>query len=318
MRDPPALLELARRQHWVISRPQLRELRVSPFTCRSRLARGLWVKHLGAVVVRPAPDGTALQDAQAIALQLPPGGAVSGATALGIWGHPCDGARVPAKLRQLPHIAVVQHPLRPHIGDVQVLRLSRVGPESIVWRRGAPVRTLGEALLDLITVLSPDAGLALLDHSLQLRWVDLPELTALAGPRLGKGRHAAAKIRRLMKQLAGGSHSAAERRMATLLTLAGIRGWIANHQHRAPDGRIIAELDFAWPKERVCLEVDGWQYHSGRQAFENDHARQNLLHANRWTVMRATWDQITRHPQPLIATLRATLAHYSGRKSESH
>lgn len=220
---------------------------------------------------------------------------------------------MPLILGDLPRMAVVPNAARPRIAGVRVVRLACVTPASVTWHRGLPIRSVEDALLDLFTVLPINTAQALLDHALQLRWVALNTLAELSQFRLGHGRRGARAIRRLVEQAAGGSHSEAERRMAQLLTTAGIRGWIANHQLRTPSGRVFAELDFAWPKERVYLEVDGWAAHSGREAFEKDHARQNALSAAGWNPLRATWEQITRNPHALIATVRATLSHFLGR-----
>lgn len=310
-------MSLGRHQHGVVSRSQLRQHGVSRFTQRGRLSRGLWVAHLGAVSLRPTASGTAIQDAWAIALQLPPGGAVSGATALDLW---CPRAE---KLSDLPRLAIVPAAFRPTMTGVRVLRLSNIEPTSVCWRRGVPLRTLGDALMDLFAVLPRARGEALLDHALQLHWIDTDALSALAQLRLRPGRRGARAIRHLLQQATGGSHSEAERRMAALLRKAGIRGWIANYKHRAPGGRVLAELDFAWPHERVCLEIDGWAYHSSRQSFETDRARHVALVADGWDVLRATWAQVTRESNPLIANLRATLAHAArtpvfGRNEQIH
>ena len=253
-------------------------------------------------MVRPIANGTAIQDAYAIALQLPPGGAVSGVTALDLWRPHTDG------WGDLPRLAIAPHSTRPHIQGVRVLRPTEVLPDSVAWHRGIPLRTLGDALMDLFTVLSATRAKSLLDRALQLHWIDADTLHDLAPSRLGKGRTGSRTIRQLMSHASEGSHSEAERRTAALLRKSDLRGWIANYKHRAPTGRVIAELDFAWPRARVCLEIDGWAYHSDRRAFELDRARQNALAADGWTVLRATWTQVTCEPRSLIANLRATIA----------
>ncbi len=302
LRDPPALLELSLRQQGVVTSAQLRQQGVSHKTQRGRIARGLWTWHFGTVVTQPAARGTALQDAWAIALHLPRGGAVSGQTALDVW-RPTN-----MRVRGLPRLAVVPAPHAPRVDGVRVLRLAPIHKNSVLWHSGIPLRTLGHTLMDLFTVLPFSEAQSLLDHALQLRWIDAGMLRGLAKTRLGRGRRGARIIRRLIDHASGGTHSEAERRMAALLKSSGIRGWTANYKHRATSGRVIAELDFAWPRERVCLEIDGWASHSDRRAFESDRARQNALAADGWTVLRATWAQVTREPAPLIANLRASLA----------
>jgi len=55
-----------------------------------------------------------------------------------------------------------------------------------------------------------------------------------------------------------------ESRGAALFDRFGIEGWVFHHQV----GRY--ELDFAFPAERVAIEVDGWTTHGTRTGFEHD------------------------------------------------
>ena len=41
--------------------------------------------------------------------------------------------------------------------------------------------------------------------------------------------------------------------------------------------RVIAVVDELFVAERLVIEVDGYQWHSSRQAFQRDRARQNAL-----------------------------------------
>lgn len=56
------------------------------------------------------------------------------------------------------------------------------------------------------------------------------------------------------------------------------------------------EVDFAFPSAMLVVEVDGWDPHGTRQAFEDDRARDAHLVALGWSVIRVTWRQVTRDP----------------------
>jgi Transcriptional regulator, AbiEi antitoxin len=47
-------------------------------------------------------------------------------------------------------------------------------------------------------------------------------------------------------------------------------------------------LDLAWPDFHVAVELDSWEYHQGRNAFDDDRKRTNLLVLNGWTSFRFT------------------------------
>jgi very-short-patch-repair endonuclease len=74
-------------------------------------------------------------------------------------------------------------------------------------------------------------------------------------------------------------------------------------QHRI-DGHAF---DFAWPEQRVVVETDGWQAHSGPHAFQADRTLTNALQLDGWTVLRFTWRDLTRRPRQVAAAVRRAL-----------
>jgi very-short-patch-repair endonuclease len=48
------------------------------------------------------------------------------------------------------------------------------------------------------------------------------------------------------------------------------------------------EVDAHWPHARLVVEVDGWRFHSSRQAFEDDRERDAILQEKGWRVVRVT------------------------------
>ena len=48
------------------------------------------------------------------------------------------------------------------------------------------------------------------------------------------------------------------------------------------------EVDFCWPAQRLIVETDGHEHHGTRAGFERDRARDALLTARHWRVMRFT------------------------------
>ena len=68
------------------------------------------------------------------------------------------------------------------------------------------------------------------------------------------------------------------------------------------------ELDFAYVRERIDVEVDGWATHGSRRAFEADRARDAYLTGAGWVVVRFTWFQVQHRGPWLAARLREVLA----------
>ena len=54
------------------------------------------------------------------------------------------------------------------------------------------------------------------------------------------------------------------------------------------------EVDFCWPAQRLIVETDGHAHHGTRAAFERDRARDALLTARDWRVMRFTEKRVRR------------------------
>jgi len=68
------------------------------------------------------------------------------------------------------------------------------------------------------------------------------------------------------------------------------------------------EVDAYWPAERLIVEVDGWAYHSSREAFERDRRKDAALQAAGYRVVRITWRRLTKEPFSVTAQLGALLA----------
>jgi very-short-patch-repair endonuclease len=83
-------------------------------------------------------------------------------------------------------------------------------------------------------------------------------------------------------------------------------------RHRLPSPQVnsrvgVFRVDFLWPKQRLIVETDGYRYHSGRQAFEDDRARDVELRLLGYDVVRFTHRQLTHDPAGVAAALRAVL-----------
>jgi hypothetical protein len=79
-------------------------------------------------------------------------------------------------------------------------------------------------------------------------------------------------------------------------------------QYAVRDGdRFVARLDFAYPKERVVIEADGFRYHDDRRGFDKERARGNDLEAMGWRVLRVTSQHLETEPASVAAWIRRAL-----------
>ena len=68
------------------------------------------------------------------------------------------------------------------------------------------------------------------------------------------------------------------------------------------------EVDFLWRKERVAVELDGYDFHSTRAALERDHAKDMTLQTAGFVVIRITGRQLAREPEMVLALIAGALA----------
>jgi very-short-patch-repair endonuclease len=157
----------------------------------------------------------------------------------------------------------------------------------------APARTL----LDLAGALAEDELARAVNEAQVLRLVSRTELAAVARHR-GAGR-----LRTVLHVEPRLSRSELERRMLALVRRIGL-------PEPATNARVLGhEVDFVWAEQRVIVETDGFDVHSTRAAFERDRARDALLSANGWRVLRFSWWQVEHEPEVVAARLAVLLAH---------
>lgn len=177
------------------------------------------------------------------------------------------------------------------------IRRRDLSEQDIYESRGLLVT--GPALTVLEAATRAGGGAALMDSALQRR-LGLADLQR--AHRRNRGRYGAAEARRLLEAAAGGARSEAERLLIQLLASAGLTGWKANFR----DGPY--SIDVAFPEARVAIEIDGWAFHTDRNAFQNDRVRQNWLSLHGWQVLRFTWLDITQQPERVLAEIRAAIS----------
>jgi len=165
-----------------------------------------------------------------------------------------------------------------------------------------PMRTL----VDLATIIGPGplqraadlAGLSRRENRVRLARL-------LERHRRGRG------IARIGAVLAAAERDAAiprselERRFRALVRDHGLPEPLINGRVRAT-GRAY-EPDISWPDRRVVVELDGFETHGTRQAFEADRERDRRLAVAGWLVVRVTWRQLRDEPALIAAQVRALL-----------
>lgn len=177
-----------------------------------------------------------------------------------------------------------------------------IDPEWIAHQSGFACTSPELTALDVL----PELGAVLIDDLLrEAREHGGEQLARLwEAFRAHPGRPGNQLRERLLRESRDLPWSEAERRAHVLLRQAGIKGWSTNVPAFARQSYF---LDIAFERERVALEIDGFETHGTRDAFERDRARRNNLTLAGWTVLNFTWVTVTEQPEQFIATVRAAL-----------
>jgi very-short-patch-repair endonuclease len=180
------------------------------------------------------------------------------------------------------------------------LHRSAVDPAEVVRRHFVPVTRAARTLVDFAANAPPLLLERAVEDALRRGLVNRRELEA----ELARGRPGSGPLGRLMAREHGPAltRSEAERRFVALVRGAALP---------PPDHNVLVEgieVDILWREQRLVVEVDGFAYHSGREAFERDRVRDARLVALGIRVMRVTWRQIVYEPSAVVAALAQALA----------
>jgi very-short-patch-repair endonuclease len=65
------------------------------------------------------------------------------------------------------------------------------------------------------------------------------------------------------------------------------------------------EVDMYWPDAKLILELDSWEFHKTRAAFERDRRRDAHLERRGYRVLRVTYDWLATDPAGVAETVKA-------------
>jgi len=83
-------------------------------------------------------------------------------------------------------------------------------------------------------------------------------------------------------------------------------------RHRLPAPEVNVRVgphlvDFLWRGRMLVVETDGYRYHRGRAAFEDDRTRDLALRALGYEVVRLSYRQVTEQPVAVAEVLGTAL-----------
>ena len=177
-----------------------------------------------------------------------------------------------------------------------------LGPSDVTRCRGIPVTSVVRTILDLAGGVAFEELERVVAEAERRGLIRLRRLEAALEHH--PHRPGAPALRALLRRETAPAftRSVAERRLLALVRAAGLP---------TPEHNLVVtgnERDLVWLEEGLVVEIDGWEYHGGRRAFEADRARDAALIAQGLRPMRFTWRQLTEHPHAVVADLAQALA----------
>lgn len=286
-----AMAALASRQHGVAARRQLLALGVGRHTITRLLRRGhLHVVHRGVYAVghrRLTRYGNWL----AAVLAAGPGAVLSHRSAAALWG-------IRDFNRRTIEITAPREVQRPNLSVCD----STLPPDETTTHDAIPITTPARTLLDLAAVLDEHALARAAERAEALRLTSPTSVADLVAryPR----RPGTPNLNRLIEEhriVPTDTRSHLERRFLTFLDANDLPRPLVNEL----EDKITP--DFRWTAERLIVELDGFETHGTRAAFERDRARDRALTVEDWRVVRVTQRQLDDAPEQLARELRALL-----------
>jgi hypothetical protein len=206
--------------------------------------------------------------------------------------------------RFAPETVHVTAPIRRRAKRTFVVHFSSIlEAEDRTRRDGIPLTSLPRTLLDLAVRSGPRRLDRYLERAEELELFDLrafESLLARAGGHRGRGPLGRALT--IYRPDPAFTRSKFERRFRRAVIAAGLPAPAMNY---VTDG---FELDAYWPTERFAVELDLFETHGTRAAFERDRLRQEELKLAGIEMIRVTGPRFKREPDRVIGRLAALLA----------
>jgi hypothetical protein len=166
--------------------------------------------------------------------------------------------------------------------------------------RGIPVTSIPRTIVDLAAILSPPNLARAVHEAAVVHEIEPDEIEAVLSR-----RHNWPGCRELRGVLSGEIPVTLSRLESRFLQRLREADLPQPHSNERVGGRYV---DCRWVELRLTVELDSYRYHRTRHAWEQDRARERDARARGDEFRRYTYEDVFRHPSPMIADLRRLLS----------
>ena len=285
-----AAAALARRQFGILTRAQLRDLGFKDAAITRRMASGMLIQCLPGTFRVPSVKPTWEQRAMAALMWAGGDATLVGLSAAWAWRLDVDRPQV---------IEVATS--RRRVSPASWLRLRRTNVRRVkvdgLWVLG-----IAPTLIDLAALVDTDALEEAVESALRRELSSFTRLDLSGASLCGHGLRGCSQLRRLLARRGDipATDSRFETRFFALLRRSGLPLPERQYEISAPDGRVTAIVDFAYPSAKVAIETDGWSFHSSKKAWQRDVTKANDLARCGWSLLRFTYADLRERPRDVL------------------
>lgn len=288
-----ALAALAERQHGVVSVGQLKELGYSRDRVRWSVRTGYLHAIDRSVYAVGHTNLSAHAQCFAAVFACGPGAVLSHYSAA--WLHGL------ARWKPAPFHVTGPVARRPRL-PVRIHRARRLMEVDRASIEGIPTTAVPRMLLDLGAVLRYEQLEKLVERSEERGLFDLRAVEELLARTVGHHGHKRLRRAIALYMPSGFTRSGLERRFLELVIAAGLPRPHTNYFEHG------FELDCYWPEHRFVVELDVFETHGTRAAFERDRKRQEDLLLVGIEMIRVTGPRLQREPEEVVRRVARLLS----------
>jgi len=178
-------------------------------------------------------------------------------------------------------------------------------------RDGIPVTSLARTLLDLAATVRLEWLEKMVERSEERELFDLGVVDELLARTVGHHGHARLRKAIALYKPTSFTRSGLERRFLELVLEAGLPQPRTNYVEHG------FELDCYWPEFRFAVELDVFETHGTRAAFERDRKRQEDLLLLGIGMTRVTGPRLEREPDEVVERVARLLSARGLRRGSS-
>ena len=291
------VLKRMRQQHGLILRSQALGYGMTTAQIERRLRTGRWERMARGVYRHAATEQTRLSKLLAVCLAHDAVASHTSAAAV----HNIDGY-------SLDRIEVVAANRSPAVKGAKLHKSAQMDLARPTVRKAIPVTGVARTVLDVAAVVSRRQLDDTIDAVLRDGRLRLWDLYDVLVSHARRGRSGCGALRAALDARLGDDRvplSNWSRMVSDLLVGAGLDQPCFEYPIHAVDGKLIAQVDLAYPHRNLAIELDSVRWHHNLQNFSHDRQRRNRLLLAGWDVLNFTWDDYSRRPDQLCAAVAA-------------